>query len=109
MENSTCLKRSEAEDSMFGVSTLMTLSLESPNSFIAAHNGKWDTHTLLLATHSSLIRQILETLEDHSDAVVILPDFSFSELSDLMQVILGFEKVAFVGGDLLDTLCIILL
>ena len=105
MESSTCLKRSTLEDSMFGVSTLMTLSLESPNSYIAGHDGKWDTHTLLLAIHSSLIKHILETLTDHSDAVVILPDFSFSEVSVLMEVLLGIKKIAFVGGDLLETLC----
>ena len=83
----------------------MTLSLESPNSYIAGNDGKWDTHTILLAVHSSLIGQILKTLGDYSEAVVILPDFSFSELSVLMQVILGIEKVAFVRGDLLETLC----
>ena len=104
MEPFTLLKRGTVEDSECGLSILMTLCLESPDSYLAGNDGRVSTHTMLLAVHSTFLKNILSTITDPSEAVVILPDFQINDLTVLVQVISGIEKAAFVSGDILDTL-----
>ena len=70
----TVVKRSAFENHEFGVSTLLGLSLESPDITIAVSDGKESFHSLLLAVHSPHLKDLLTSVSDPGDAVIILPD-----------------------------------
>ena len=60
--------------SIFGFSTL------SPESHLCASDGKLPIHNLFLIVHSPLIKEIMNTLSDVTEAVIILPDYTKSDL-----------------------------
>ena len=58
----------------------------------------------LVSICSPLIQSILKSLNEPSEAVMIIPDFKSSEITALLKVMYGFEDYGFVSGQLLDVL-----
>ena len=104
MQNYTAVRRSGLDNHDFGVSTLRGLSLESPDIYIAVSDGKERFHSLLLAIHSPHLKDILTSVSDPSDAVIILTDSNMSEISTLVQVMSGIEDAGIFSGCFLDYL-----
>ena len=100
----TVVKRSAFENYEFGVSTLLGLSLESPDITIAVSDGKERFNSLLLAVHSPHLKDLLTSVSDPCDAVIVLPDSTMCEISTLIQVMSGIEDVGIFSGCFLDYL-----
>ena len=75
-----------------------------PDLWLAGVDGEFSLHSYMIATHSDLIKSILGSLSDHTESVVILPDFEVGEIITLVKVMYGVDKCGFVRGSLLNIL-----
>jgi hypothetical protein len=84
---------------------LTTLSTKNPDLRLVGCDGSGaPIHSILLIVNSSFLKSIFNSLDESTDVVVIVPDFSSSELESLCSVINGKEEAGFVSGQILDTL-----
>ena len=59
-------------------------------TFVTGDGGHTATHALLLAAASDLLRSLLQELPDTEEhAVIILPDFSDSDLQLCLDIVMG--------------------
>jgi hypothetical protein len=85
----------------FSISGFSTLS---PESNLYASDGNVPIHNLYLIVHSPLIKEIMNTLSDITEAVIIIPDFTKSDLVVLVNMMSGRAEYEFVKGEMLDAL-----
>ena len=81
------------------------ISSNNTDSKIIGSDGRSiPIHSILLIVNSSLFKNIHNSLEDNTDVVVIVPDFSTSELEELISVVYGKSETGVVSGEILNNL-----
>ena len=79
-------------------------SRNTDSKLIGSDGRSIPIHSILLIVNSSLFKNIHDSLEDNTDVIVIVPDFSTSELEELISVVYGKTETGVVSGEILDNL-----
>ena len=89
---------------MTGLKALDKLSTFNPDALLVSRHGEIPIHSVLLAVHSSLIREILDTIPDQSELCFIIPDFGLCEIQTLRGLMYGIIKSGQISEIILKTL-----
>ena len=78
------------------------LSTLATNFKIVASGGCTSVNSLLIAVHSPLIKNILLTMDDQTESVLVTPDIDIKEVIAMMKVMYGEDEFGTVDKTVLD-------
>ena len=72
------------------------LSTLDSNFNLVASDGCISVHFVMLAVHSPLLKDILLTVDDPTECVLVIPDTNIAELSAVMKVMCGKDDFGII-------------